>query len=55
MSHVTAQLVQSYFIYFWIEGNQFEEISRAILVSWCLPTSPPLCVKFGGSFQMEQL
>ena len=37
MSPITAQLIQSYFIYLWIEENQFEEICRAIPVSWCLP------------------
>lgn len=37
MSPITAQLIQSYFIYLWIEENQFEEICRAIPVSWYLP------------------
>ena len=37
MSPITAQLIQSYFIYLWTEENQFEEIRRAIPVSWYLP------------------
>lgn len=55
MSHITAQPIQSYFIYLWMEENQFEKISRAVLVSWCLAAPPPLYVKLGGSFQVKQL